>query len=97
MRKITDIKEAVGIIYRCALMYENNLAEKSLIFVTDSKDNSADFEAQFKRSNFKHLTGSAVTSIDPEVFYGRAVENRLQPHNILLFVSNWSFDSEKLS
>ena len=95
MRNVTDKKEAVGIIYRCALMYENNLADKCLIFVTDSKDNSADFEAQFKRSNFKHLTGSAIANIDPEVFYSRAIENRLQPDSIQLSTDGTS--SRKLS
>ena len=95
MRNVTDKKEAVGIIYRCALMYESNLADKCLFFITDSKDKSADFEAQFKRSNFKHLTGSAIASIDPEVFYSRALENRLQPDNILLSADGTS--SMKLS
>jgi hypothetical protein len=76
-------------------MYESNLADKCLIFVTDSKDNSADFEAQFKRSNFKHLTGSTTDKIDPDVFYRRAIENRLQPDNILL--SSDGTSSMKLS
>ena len=65
-------------------MYDENLADKCVLFVTDSKGNSADFEAQFMRHNFKHLTGSAAVNIDPEVFYNRAIENRLQPNNIVL-------------
>jgi hypothetical protein len=76
-------------------MYENNLADKSLIFVTDSNDNSAGFEAHFMRQNFKHLTGSATASIDAEVFYNRALENRLQLDNILLSTDGTS--SRKLS
>jgi len=95
LRNITDKKEAIGIIYRCALIYERNLADKCLIFVTDSKDNSADFEAQFKRNNFKHLTGSATANTNPEVFYSRAIENRLQPDDILLSADGTS--SRKLS
>jgi len=95
LRNVTDKKEAIGIIYRCAIMYERNLADKRLIFVTDSKDNSADFEAQFKRNNFKHLTGSATANTSPEVFYDRAIENRLQPDDILLSADGTS--SRKLS
>ena len=84
MRNINDIREAIGIIYRCALMYESNLADKNLIFITDSNDDSAGFEAQFMRHNFKHLTGSATANTDAEVFYNRAIENRLHPDNIIL-------------
>jgi len=95
VRNISDKKDAVNIIYKCALMYERNLAEKCLIFVTDSNESTADFEARFKRNNFKHLTGSAVANIDPEVFYNRALENRLQLNDILL--SSDGTSSRKLS
>jgi len=59
-----------------------NLAHKSVLFVTDSQDNSSGFEALFMPNNFKHLTGVAKDNINPVVFYNRAIGRKLSTRDI---------------
>ena len=79
-------KEAVGIIHKCAALYNENLSGKNVLFVTIGKDsNVACFEALFRKQNFMHLTG-VKSNMNSEFFYKAALNQRLSPSNI-------SFDS----
>ena len=78
-------KEAVGIIHRCAALYDKNLAGKNVLFVTIKDSSVACFEALFRTQNFMHLTG-VKSMMNSDFFYKAALNQRLSPSNI-------SFDS----
>ena len=78
-------KEAVGIIHKCAALYNENLCGKNVLFVTTKDGNAACFEALFRTQNFMHLTG-VKSNLNSEFFYKAALNKRLSPANI-------SFDS----
>jgi len=82
MRRFKNKDDMLRVVVNCALLYEKNLAYKTVLFVTDSKENTADFEALFMPQNFKHLTGVAETNINPVVFYNRAIGGKLSARDI---------------
>ena len=75
--------EAVKIIHDCAVLYRNNLAGKSLLFVTTRNDDAAAFEAVFFPRNYMHLTGVS-SRLKGDLFYQAAVGNRLSTNDIML-------------
>ncbi|MDR2570757.1 MAG: hypothetical protein LBD23_10755 [Oscillospiraceae bacterium] len=68
--------EILRIVVDCALLYEKNLAYKSVLFVTDSIENNSGFEALFMPQNFKHLTGVANDNTNSTVFYNHAIDKQ---------------------
>ncbi|MCL2494724.1 MAG: PBECR4 domain-containing protein [Oscillospiraceae bacterium] len=71
-------KQAVPIIRRCAQLYEANLAETSILFVSEENGTLCSCEAEFNRHNFMHLTG-VDCNLNPGEFYYRALRNALKP------------------
>ena len=51
-------KEALQIVFSCAASYKENLAGRSLLFVTTDKHKTVRcLEVSFDGSNFLHMTG----------------------------------------
>ncbi|MDR2589607.1 MAG: hypothetical protein LBC71_01270 [Oscillospiraceae bacterium] len=94
MRGFRTKIEVLRIIIECAALYDNNLAHKKILFVTDSPNNKSDFEALFMPHNFKHLTGAGKKNIDALVFYKRALDKRLGVDDII--IDNRGFTDLKL-
>ena len=53
--------EALRIIHNGAVAYQNNLANKNVLFVTLVNGKTEQFEASFLPRNFLHLTGVRTT------------------------------------
>lgn len=73
-------EDALKIVLEAAGSYENNLANKNLLFISQDKHRRIDsYEVTFHRNNFLHLTGLKVTdeSITAPVFYQRCIDKRL--------------------
>jgi hypothetical protein len=73
-------ENALKAVLEAAIAYENNLANRYLLFVFQKKLHKIDsYETLFRRSNFLHLTGLKVTSedINASVFYQRCIHKRL--------------------
>jgi hypothetical protein len=82
MQKRTE-ESAVKTIHSCAVQYEQNLANKSVLFLS-TKDNTAGFlEVTFLPQNFLHLTG-VKSNLNGERFFNAALLNRLNTDDILL-------------
>jgi hypothetical protein len=84
MRGFRSKVEVLRIIFDCAALFEKNLAQKYVLFVTDSPNNTSDFESLFMPHNFKHLTGAGKKNMDAMVFYKRAIDKRLGTEDILI-------------
>ncbi len=61
-------KDAIRIVVKCAEQYKENLLDRSLLFILldNKKKNISSLEVTFRRSNFMHLTGLKVTTIDQD-------------------------------
>jgi hypothetical protein len=73
--------EAVKIIYECAVLYNDNLLGKNVLFLTTKDDKAAAFEALFMSQNYMHLTG-VKSILKSEVFFQAAYNNRLSTNDI---------------
>ena len=84
MRLKTTV-DALAIVHKCAIAYNQNLSNKSILFITTSENNFARFEAIFLPQNFKHLTGLKSTLSGAD-FFDLAIRNRLSPKDVALAV-----------
>lgn len=78
-----DKKEALGIIFRCADLYERNLCNRMLLIIScnNSGNRIHATEIQFDRTNFMHLTGVKFENterIPPDSFYVLCLSRRLR-------------------
>lgn len=77
-----DKKEALGIIFRCADLYEKNLCGRMLLIISANSSMNKTYatEIQFERTNFMHLTGVKFKEgcrIPPDTFYTLCLSRRL--------------------
>lgn len=73
-------KEALAVIFSCALQYKQNLVERSLLFVCmDKHKNVHCLEVTFDASNFMHMTGfkTEESGIRPLHFWDLCLDQRL--------------------
>lgn len=75
--------EALGIIFRCADLYEQNLCNRTLLIISSNNSGNRVIatEIQFDRTNFMHLTGikfEGKKRISPDSFYTLCLNRRLQ-------------------
>jgi len=78
----TSKEKAVGIIHNSAVLYDNNLSGKNILFVAIDNNNSPIcYEMLFLPQNFLHLTGMR-TSLNSEAFYRAALNKGLSPSSI---------------
>ena len=75
--------EVVKLIHDCAVLYDNNLAEKNVIFATVHSNNISVFETQFRARNYMHLTGVS-SQLNSNLFFRAAFNNRLSTNDITL-------------
>ena len=76
--------EALRVIFECAVLYNDNLAGKNVLFITTTPDNkTAGFETLFMPHNFLHLTGIS-TKHNAELFFRAALNRRLSVNDISL-------------
>ena len=80
MRKMSKA-DAVKIIHDCAVMYNENLMGKNVLFISTQNDESLAFETLFLPQNFKHLTG-VKTKLSGDQFFRAAVSNKLSQTDI---------------
>lgn len=78
-----DKKEALGILFRCADLYEQNLRDRMLLIISSNNSKNKVFatEIQFDRTNFMHLTGVKFENTDrisPDSFYTLCLSRRLR-------------------
>ncbi|GHS97179.1 hypothetical protein AGMMS50276_16790 [Synergistales bacterium] len=80
-------EDAIGIVHRCALLYQNNLSYKNILFISDNNNKSVYFESSFLPQNFLHLTGVALkpdksVGLDKSSFLQFILESRISPNHI---------------
>jgi len=78
---VTSKEKAVGIIHNCAVLYNDNLSGRNVLFVTAGNNKAVCFEALFLPQNFLHLTG-VRTSMNSDFFFRAALNKRLSPDSI---------------
>lgn len=84
-----DKREALGIIFRCADLYEQNLCNRMLLIISANSSMNKTFatEIQFDRTNFMHLTGVKFKDgkrLPPDTFYTLCLSKRLTIDNFEL-------------
>ncbi len=82
-------KEALGIIFKCADLYQNNLCDQMLLIISANNSMSKTFatEILFERTNFMHLTGIKFEGgkyISPNTFYTLCLSRRLRVNDFVL-------------
>ena len=73
-------KEALQIVFSCAASYKENLAGRSLLFVTTDKHKTVRcLEVTFDGSNFLHMTGFKLNKkeISANNFFSMCCDKRL--------------------
>ena len=82
-------KDIIKVLTECAKLYDENLANKNVLFIcTNPKNKNKDslefFEVAFKRENFLHLTGVRVVNNKGEIlknqsdyFYKKCMAGKL--------------------
>jgi len=83
---IKNIDEVIRIIHNCAVLYSNNLLNKTVLFVTAGESKADCFEALFRPENFLHLTG-VKTNLEASLFLYTAINRKLSPSSITFDVS----------
>lgn len=73
--------EAIGIIYRAAQVYNEQLCNKRLLIIYKAPNDPKFIEAVAAPSNFLHLTGVKSNNISAEDFYNAACGNRLREND----------------
>ncbi|MBQ9364782.1 MAG: hypothetical protein IJT82_03310 [Schwartzia sp.] len=74
--------EALGILSRCALEYDNELSNRNILFIyVDKRGQTNVFETTFLNSNYLHLTG-IQTNIDSVNFYKKCLNRKLTADDI---------------
>lgn len=77
-----NIKQCVASICKSAEKYNENLANKNLLFIFQEKPNKIGvMETVFRESNFMHLTGVEFVhgkEMSPTDFYSSAINSRLK-------------------
>ena len=73
--------EALRIIHNSAVAFQNNLANKNVMFVTVVDGKAELFEASFLPRNFLHLTGIR-TELSSTAFFSLALRDRLRAQDI---------------
>lgn len=75
-----DKTDALRIIIECAKLYELNLENKNLLFLSKVNKNKFNFlETLFVKGNYLHLTGIVIINdkISPNVFYEQCLSRKL--------------------
>jgi hypothetical protein len=73
-------KEALAVVFSCAVEYKNNLVDRSLLFVCTNKNKQVYcLEVTFDASNFLHMTGFKTTTsgIQAQHFFDLCIDQRL--------------------
>lgn len=72
-------KHALKIVFDCAILYKENLADKNLLFLSLINHTKFQYiEAKFIKNNYLHLTGVVIkSSISPSYFYEKCLNKRL--------------------
>jgi len=76
-------EEAIKKIRECAILYNENLVNKNVLFITGSDDKISYFETVFLARNFLHFTGRK-TSLSSTLFFRAAVNNKLSVNDIII-------------
>jgi hypothetical protein len=71
-------EDAIGIISRSAKLYKDNLLGKRFLFISDESGTIKEYEVNFYKRNFHHLTGTKLNGCTVNEFYNKAVHNRLK-------------------
>jgi hypothetical protein len=74
-------EEAAYKIHQCAIMYNDNLLNKNILFLSICNNKSYYFESAFFENNFKHLTG-VEGGLEPALFFNAALNNKLGNNDI---------------
>lgn len=73
-----DKEDALRIIVKCAKLYNDNLKNKNVLFISQiNKDRINLIECSFKKGNFMHLTGIHSNNISANLFYEKCINNQL--------------------
>lgn len=77
-------KQALSIVFHAADEYRDNLANRSVLFLSvDKQLNVRCMEAAFDESNFNHLTGMK-TKLSPSHFFSKCLDRRLSERDFWL-------------
>jgi hypothetical protein len=84
-----NVSEAIKIIHDCAVLYEENLSNNNVMFVTAVDSKASYFEALFRPENYLHLTG-VDTGLEAKLFFKSALSHKLSPSQISLKKAGYS-------
>lgn len=89
MKKISDKKDIINKISKCAKDYKKNLENKKLLFLIENKNRTLSiFEVIMFPSNFHHLTGTNIIENGKKInslnFYQRFIDGNVKPENLRL-------------
>lgn len=78
-------KEAISIISKCAMQYNEILCNKKIAFLYKGENNQSHvLEVSFRANNFLHFTGVTTRNSQKALsFYRDALEQRLKESNII--------------
>jgi hypothetical protein len=71
-----DKEQSLSIARRCAVLYNNNLANKNFLVLHRVNDAIHSIELECQRGNFVHLTGLNPVNISASIFYKKLVNNK---------------------
>lgn len=76
-------KEAIGIISKCAKLYNTHLENQQVVFVyRDSSNHSSYTAVQFRSHNFLHFTGvTPRKGLNANNFYRYALNSKISEHD----------------
>ena len=71
-----DNRQALSIARKCAVLYNNNLANKNFMILYSVNDDIHNVELECQKGNFVHLTGLSPINISASVFYKKLINNK---------------------
>ncbi|HPQ47387.1 MAG TPA: PBECR4 domain-containing protein [Clostridia bacterium] len=77
--------QIVKIIHECAILYENNYANRNIMVVFGSEATNMEYVViQFLRNNYLHLTGIDVNDIKPAQFFDMCKKQKISTSDFKL-------------